>query len=151
MSLDEELLAFATGSVMLVMGTADANRQPAIARAVGVRHGGDEALRIIYSRKRWPSVAPNVAATGLLALTCVKPIDYTAYQLKGPASVGVLDDADRQCNADYVARAGDTLPVSTTDPGHAAIWMDSEDLGVIIQQVREVYIQTPGSRAGVRR
>lgn len=151
MSLDEELLAFVAGNVMLVMGTADPDGQPAIARAVGVRHGDGQALRVIYSRTRWPHVEPHIAATGLLALTCVQPSDYTAYQLKGPAAVGVLDDADRACNASYLARAQDILPPATTDPRHAAIWMDSDDLGVIVQQVREAYVQTPGARAGVRR
>lgn len=151
MSLDEELLAFVTGHVMLVIGTADAERQPAIARGVGIRHAEGEALRILYSRARWPHVAAHVAANGVLALTCVRPADYTAYQLKGPASVGLPDDADHLCNAHYLAHARDTLPVAMADPVHAAIWMDSSDLGVIVQEVREVYVQTPGARAGVRR
>ena len=151
MALDKELIAFVTGNIMATLGTADADRQPAIARAVGVRHGGGDTLRIVYSQKRWPQVAPNVDKTQLLALTCANPVDYTTYQLKGPASVGTLNDADMQCNADYIARSGDILPLAMTDPRHVAIWMNSEDLGVIVQQVSEVYIQTPGSRAGVRR
>ncbi len=137
-----------TGRVMLSMAAIDGARRPTIGRAVGLRMSGESAVRIGISSRKWPRIVSNIRETGQLALVCCDPTDYTTYQLKGLATIFPADDADLAMQERYWEQMRSVMVSLGVRRDHADIWVDGSDLVAAELQVREIYVQTPGPRAG---
>ena len=98
MKLDEGLLEFLSGPVLLMASAADSRRRPAIARGMGARGTDEGAVEVAFSSWQWPDVVSNVGASGRLALTACRANDYVTYQLKGAAAL-------REARAEDLAHA----------------------------------------------
>lgn len=148
MRLSDEIQRFIASSVMIIIGTRDADNRPAIGRAVGARITGQDTLEALVSAWQWPETVANLAANGQTAMTFARPTDYVSYQLKGVADLYAAAAADQALCRDYcsgMVRLFDGLGVAQV---LAAPWLSDRELRVVRLSVREVYVQTPGSKAG---
>ncbi|TXC69154.1 hypothetical protein FSZ31_09535 [Sphingorhabdus soli] len=150
--MDEQLIEFIQSGIMMVIGTCDDGGELAIARGVGARVVDAEAglLRVVYSSSHWPRIADHLQGGGVAALTCSRPTDYMTYQFKGVAHVVIPDEDDLSANTAYHKLVATNLPVTGIDPDHVAIWLDSDCPMTVQFKIKEMYVQTPGPRAGVK-
>jgi hypothetical protein len=149
--LDDGLREFVTGPVLLMVSAADAARRPAIGRAMGARSGKPGEIDVMVSRWQWPDVVRNIELTGRLALTASRASDYETYQLKGRAAVREAGAEELECARRYHQAIGEALSRGGVPAYLAAQW--SADRGLVFARLRvdEVYVQTPGPRAGTIR
>lgn len=148
MKLDDELLEFVSGPVLLVVGAADAARRPAIGRGMGVRVGDGDQIDVMLSRWQWPDVVRNIGASGRLALTAARASDYVTYQLKGAASLREAGADDLECARRYWLAITEVLGQSNVPAYVPGQWTPDRDMVAARLSVAEVYIQTPGPNAG---
>ena len=146
------MIEFLSGPVLMIIGTCDASGTPGIARGVGVRVEAEAAdtIRVFFSDSHWPHIAAHLGGGGLAAATFSRPADYMTYQMKGRASVIDCDEADYAAISEYSHRVEEALSLPSIDPAKVAIWMDIANPRTLRLEVAEVFVQTPGPRAGVR-
>ncbi|WP_084809130.1 hypothetical protein [Bradyrhizobium sp. NAS80.1] len=103
---------------------------------------------MILSSRLWAQTISNLDANGQAAVTFARPSDYVSYQLKGVARLRAAEDADlalsRRYRAGIVAVfSGLGLPSEFVQP-----WLIEEEPVVASLRVSEIYVQTPGPKAG---
>ena len=148
-SIDAELAAFLESPVMIILGTG-AEGIPEIGRGLGasVEEGG-LALHVIVSAWQWPQTVAQSRATGLIAATFSRPADYVTYQVKGQVDrVAPLTPALEACAVRYAARIVDVLAGLGLQPELTAPWRSERDLVALYIRPEQVFVQTPGPRAG---
>ena len=146
--IDAETMAFLTQPVMLIIASADTDRRPSIARAIGLVPRGSDVLDLIFSRWQWPTIAHDVEATGRLAVTASRPSDYVTYQFKGRAELRDAGAEEVAIVRDYCAAVIETLKGQGVPDWMVARWTIDRDLAVARLNIDEAYVQTPGPRAG---
>ena len=151
MIVDSELIEFLSGQVLMIIGTCNRSGMPGIARGVGVRieDGETDVIRIFFSKSHWPHVTQHVGTGAPVAATFARPADYMTYQMKGSGAIVSCDEADRAALKAYRKMVDDNLR-GALPAEHLAIWLDIYDPLTLRLEVAEVYVQTPGPRAGVR-
>ncbi|RXZ66343.1 pyridoxamine 5'-phosphate oxidase family protein [Pelagerythrobacter rhizovicinus] len=151
MSIDEELAAFMASPVMIILGSCDGQSKPEIGRAMGaLAHAADNRIDLMVSAWQWPRMVANVRAGARLAATFARPSDYVSYQVKGHATVATATDDHAAAAAHYIERITATLGGLGLDRHLVAPWLVSRDLVVLCLSVEEIFIQTPGTKAGQR-
>ncbi len=101
MRIDEALARFVTSPVMIMIGTRNGDKRPAIARGVGARLVDDTPLGIAVSAWQWPDTVANMRGNGRTAVTFARPADYVSYQITGMVSVREALPADLALVRDY--------------------------------------------------
>jgi hypothetical protein len=147
MHLDPALAAFMTSPVMIIIGSRDVSLQPAIGRGLGARIE-NEAIEVVFSAWQWPATQANLRANGNAAITFSRPADYVTYQLKGRAVIRACVQSDLKCCERYSKDVTGVLRSLGLTPQLIAPLLSDRDLVVARMQVAEVYVQTPGPRAG---
>ena len=148
-ALPPELLALLDGPSIMHLGTRDAALQPMSAFAFGLKIDGDgREVTVFLPATIADKMLANLRDNGQMALTIVRPTDNRALQLKGTwLGERRADDQDRA----LVERQRDALtqelglvgvPRSTW---RRFVWWPSLALRM---EVREVFVQTPGPKAG---
>jgi hypothetical protein len=149
--LSDELVSFLESGVAIVVATRDDDLQPEIARGWGLEvdtTAGTATLCLDAppgSRTR-----TNLAGNGALAVTCSRPSTYRTVQLKGSAlelrePTGEQLTAARRHLEAFVEEVGKV----GVEPEGARTFLGDELVSVTFD-VRELYDQTPGPRAGER-
>lgn len=147
--IDAELAAFLESPVMIFLGTG-ADGVPEIGRGLGalVEEGG-EALHVMVSAWQWPETVANARAHGRITATFARPSDYVSYQVKGRVDlVAPPTPALHACALRYAARIAEALAELGQPPERTAPWRSDRDLFAIRIRPEQVFVQTPGSRAG---
>ena len=147
--IDAELAAFLESPVMIILGTG-ADGVPEIGRGLGamVEEGG-EALHVMVSAWQWPETVANARAQGRIAATFARPSDYVSYQVKGLVDlVAPPTPAQHACALRYAARIAEALAELGQLPERTAPWRSDRDLFALRIRPEQVFVQTPGSRAG---
>ena len=149
MLINQDLAAFMASPVMIILGTCDESLAPDIARAVGAVVRGEEgSVDLMVSEWQWPQTVANVRANGRLAATFARPSDYVSYQIKGTARA-VPTTAEHTTQAGrYIRRVASTLGELGLEPRIVAPWLVDRDLVVFELSVQEIFVQTPGAKAG---
>lgn len=149
MQINHDIAVFMTSPVMIVLGTSDDASQPAIGRAIGVLVQKDEGcIDVMVSEWQWPAAVANVRANGRLAATFARPSDYVSFQVKGRAAVLPATAEHLSSAVRYVERITATLEGLGLDSRIVTPWFVNRDLLAVRLSVDEIFVQTPGARAG---
>lgn len=150
MQLDGGLMEFLARPVMCIIGTANAENRPSIGRGLGVHLPEREGvLEVAISAWQWPDTVQNIRETGRLAVTFASPADYVSYQMKGAATLrpALPDDIER-CERDIARVRAELLRLGVSER-LTAPWLASRQAVIAIVDVAEIYVQTPGRKAGM--
>jgi len=146
---DLELAAFLASPVMIIIGTCDAGKRPAIGRAVGAMVDAEAGIvELVVSAWQWPATVANLRNGSRIAVTFARPSDYVSYQAKGVASVRAAQPADLDRARRYMAAIIDVLAGLGLDRSLAAPWITEREAVVARLEVEAIFVQTPGARAG---
>ena len=150
--IDTEVARFIESKVMIFVATRNEERRPMIGRGSGAwvdAATGNVAL--LVSSSQWPSMVAWAKAGMPIAITCVRPTDYQAYQIKG--MIGSVRSADRdeeRRGSRYVAAMLQQLGSLGVTRLQLSSTLSDRDLVYIAFRPRDLYVQTPGPAAGRR-
>lgn len=149
MLINQELAAFMSSPVMIVLGSCDDALVPEIGRAVGALVRDEGAfVDLMVSEWQWPKTVANVRANGRLSVTFARPSDYVSFQVKGNATAMPSTDEHRALSTRYAGRIAATLGQLGLEGRVIAPWLVERDLVVLRLSTEEVFVQTPGAKAG---
>jgi hypothetical protein len=144
-----ELAGFLESGVILYLATRSADLEPESLMAFGVKIGvGDDLLTVYLAEAPAAATMANLKDNGQMALSAVRVTDYKSLQLKGEfVSSRPVNEADQAIQMRYLGLLGADLgrvgvPRST---GMRMIWTPGLALTM---RVRDIFVQTPGRRAG---
>lgn len=150
-ALSDEIAAFLTQGVSLLVGTCDANGGPESMRAVGVDVQPDRRHLTIYL----PEATSRETRTKLLdhpriALLASYPLDHRSLQLKGTVKrLGVADDAALASIQRYLETFAHVLE-GVGMPSGVVHSISHWPAFAVEFEVEELFVQTPGPGAGAR-
>lgn len=147
--IDAELAAFLESPVMIVVGTG-AEGAAEIGRGLGaaVENAG-RTLHVVISAWQWPETVAQARTIGRIAVTFARPADYVTYQVKGRVDcVAALTPALLACAARYASQIVEVLAGLGLQPELTAPWRSERDLVALRIRPEQVFVQTPGPRAG---
>jgi Pyridoxamine 5'-phosphate oxidase len=148
MKLSDEIRHFVASPVMIIVGTRDEANRPAIGRAVGARIDADHGIEVVLSSWQWPETIANLGANGQAAITFARPSDYVSYQVKGAARLRMAEEADHDLVRRYQANILALFDGLGVTDELVRPWLVERDPVVACLAVSEVYVQTPGPKAG---
>ena len=149
--IGRDLTAFIEGPVMTIIAAPDAAGRAAMGRGVGTRGGPDGLFDTMVSRAQWAPLTAAFAPGKGIALTFVRPSDYVTYQLKGVIeAVAETDAADAAWARRYIGGMMTALGAQGVSRAQASEWGTDEDIVRVRYRPAEVFVQTPGPRAGKR-
>ncbi len=150
MQLDQGVKQFLKQPLMIIMGTADRAGRPSIGRAMGVFDSEmDGHLDPVFSIWQWPDTAGNIRDTGRLAVTLANPSSYASYQMKGKAWLQHAKPEDIARSDGYIEAIDAELQRLGVPPKLTLPWLCNREPLVATLNVSEIYVQTPGPRAGM--
>jgi len=150
LQLDHGLKQFLKQPLMIILGTADRVGRPAIGRGMGVFESEQDGhLDLIFSTWQWPDTATYIRETGRLAVTLASPSSYTSYQMKGKAWLRHAKPDDIERSDDYIEAIDMELQRLGVPPKLTLPWLCNREPLVATLNVSEIYVQTPGPRAGM--
>jgi len=150
--VDSAIADFVEGAVMTILASRDERHHPAIGRGLGTRRVGDgRCFDTMVSRAQWPRLVDNLHEGAPLAVTFVKPDDYRTYQVKGVIeAVTPADEDDRALTRAYHGRIFPVLSDLGVTRGQISFWLTDIGLQRLRYRPTDVFLQTPGPRAGAR-
>ncbi len=147
--IDDSIAGFAEGPVMTILASRDGALLPAIGRGLGNRRAPGGLMDTMVSAAQWPRLVANLTPGAPVAVTVVKPDDYRTYQLKGTvAALDPAEAADHDWSQAYRRQVGAVLAGLGVTPGQISFWMGDADLMRLRFRPADVFVQTPGPRAG---
>ncbi|WP_447600408.1 hypothetical protein [Nitrospira sp. Nam80] len=135
--------------VSVVVGTRDAALMPECTRAWGIRVGKDRVSVTIYltesiSRRTLKNVSDN----GLIAISCTRPTDHVACQLKGRVrNIRQATKRDTEQSRAWHLEFLEELVAIGVPRSVGEAWITEPALAVEVD-VTEVFHQTPGPGTG---
>lgn len=150
--IDSAIAEFVEGAVMTVLASRDEGHHPAIGRGVGTRRvEGGHLLDTMVSRAQWPRLIGNLSPGDPLAATFVAPDDYRTYQVKGVVeTITPATDDDHALALAYHRQIHRLLTSLGVTAGQIGFWLTDRDLYRLRYLPTDVFVQTPGPRAGSR-
>jgi hypothetical protein len=79
----DDLRSFLELGLSIVIATRDDQMKPAISRCGGARLGPDGVLRFLVAMPEGTRTVANLDANGMVAFSCVRPLGYRTFQIKG--------------------------------------------------------------------
>ncbi|MFO0706078.1 MAG: hypothetical protein U0412_04410 [Nitrospira sp.] len=135
--------------VSVVVGTRDAALMPECTRAWGIRIEGDRRTATIFLTESISGrTLANLRENGLIAISCTRPTDHVACQLKGRVrTIRPADDREREASRRWHREfVGELVAIGV--PGELpSAWITEPALAVEID-VTDVFHQTPGPGTG---
>ena len=137
--------------VSVVVGTRDAALMPECTRAWGIRVGKDRATVTVFLTEAISrQTLRNLKDNGRIAVSCTRPTDHVACQLKG--AVRAIRPATKreaeQSRTWYREFVGELVAIGVP-PSLCEAWIIEPALAVEID-VTDVFHQTPGPGTGER-
>lgn len=150
--IDSAIAEFVEGAVMTILASRDTGCRPAIGRGVGTRRAaGGQLLDTMVSRAQWPELIGNLSPGDPLAVTFVAPDDYRTFQIKGILeSVTPASDDELAFTHEYHRDIHRVLTALGVTEGQIGFWLTDADLYRLRYRPTDVFVQTPGPRAGTR-
>jgi hypothetical protein len=115
--------------------------EPAVRREEG-------CIDLMVSEWQWPKTVANVRANGQLAVTFARPSDYVSYQVKGHATVVPTTAEHTTLAWHYIESMASTLGELGLEQRIVAPWLIDRDLVALTLSAQEIFVQTPGAKAG---
>jgi len=144
-----EVVAFVHGGGVLLVGTASADRVPALTRGFAPRIAPDRrTVDVFVGRAQSAACLANLPTGAAISVIVGNPVDYRGIQIKGTAA-GVRDAAPG--DADWLARFRRASDESMAQVGippaqNAHLWC--RDMVCITFVPSAIFRQTPGPGAG---
>ena len=144
-----EMVELLQTGVSIVVGTRDASLMPECTRAWGIVIGKDRVSATIFltetiSRK----TLENLKENGLIAVSCTRPTDHIACQLKGRLrSIRPANKQERAKSRAWHKEFTEELVAVGIPPEVCEAWITEPALAVDIE-VTDVFLQTPGPGTG---
>jgi len=135
--------------VSVIVGTRDASFMPESTRAWGIHVAKDCAsVTIFLTEAISKKTLQNLRDNGLVAISCTRPTDHAACQLKGRLrTIRPAGQADHEQSTNWHRDFTQELVAIGVPSGMCEAWMTEPALAVEID-VTEVFHQTPGPGAG---
>ena len=150
MRFDDEFLKFLRRPLMCILAGVDRDGRPSAGRGIGLQVLEDrETIDLIFSAWQWPQLEACVRQTGRLAVTFVSPSDYATFQIKGPAVMRDIEPGDLDVAHRFIEAATDELAALGVPRAIIAPWLVAREARVARLGASEIYVQTPGPRAGM--
>lgn len=135
--------------VSVVVGTRDATLLPECTRAWGIRVGNNlTSVTVFLTETVSCKTLENLKENGLIAISCTRPTDHMACQLKGRVrTIRPADEEDRRQIADWRREfTGEVVAIGIPAEVCEA-WVTEPALAVEVD-VTDVFLQTPGPGTG---
>ena len=137
--------------VSVVVGTRDALLVPDCTRAWGIRVAADRRLVTVFLTEAISRTSlANLQDNGLVAISCTRPTDHVACQLKG--RMRAIRQAGRQDQEDsrtwHREFIGELIAIGV--PAALGEALITEPAVAVDVEVTEVFQQTPGPGTGER-
>ena len=135
--------------VSIIVGTRDSTLMPESTRAWGIRAGKDRrSVTIFLTEAISRKTIENLKENGLVAISCTRPTDHVACQLKGRVrTIRPADQRDRESSSDWHREFVEELVAIGVPADLCEAWITSPALAIDID-VTDVFHQTPGPGAG---
>ncbi len=135
--------------VSVVVGTRDSALMPESTRAWGIHVATDRAsVTVFLTEAISQKTLQNLRENGLMAISCTRPTDHVACQLKGRLrTIRPAEEADRDNSRSWHRDFVGELVAIGVPPDLCEAWITEPALAVEID-VTEVFHQTPGPGAG---
>lgn len=147
---DESIQTVVEAGSPLILATASADGRPHAARGWGIT-AVDSArglIRVLLDADD-PVTVANAKLGGPIALTAADVVSLRSVQFKGKCvSVEPATDADRDSSARYCDKFFADVEQTDGTPRVKLERLVPNDLLAVIVEVRELFNQTPGPRAG---
>ena len=153
LSSSPEVLALFDGHISIVLGTSDAQKQPHFARAQGIRRGeaADEIVVLVPEVMAAP-IVQDVGENPNIATTVSDIANFETRQFVGVCTgIDQANEADLALSETMLERSGEAVAMFFGEEG-ANNWkrMVTRPAQALHIQVRNIYDQTPGERAGAK-
>ncbi len=135
--------------VSIIVGTRDSSLMPESTRAWGILVGENRAsVTIFLTEAISKKTLQNLKDNGLVAISCTRPTDHVACQLKGRMrTIRPAGQADREHSKHWHREFTQELVAIGVPADMCDAWMTEPALAVEID-VTDVFHQTPGPGAG---
>jgi len=148
-----EALALFEGPISMVLGSSDAHKRPHFARAQGIRRGeaADEIVVLVPDVMADP-IVHDVRENPNLATTISDIANFETRQFVGVCTgIDQAGEADLALCDTMLERSGEAVAMFFGEEG-ANNWkrMVTRPAQALRIQVRNIYDQTPGERAGAK-
>ena len=147
---DESIQTVVETGSPLILATASPAGEPYASRGWGLAlvDATEGRIRLLLDAEDSVTIA-NAEAGGSIAITAADVTTLRAVQFKGSCvSVEAATDADRDNSTDHCAKFFATVEVTDGTPRAKLERLVPNDLVAVIVEVRELFNQTPGPRAG---
>lgn len=135
--------------VSVVVGTRDSTLMPECTRAWGIRVGkGRRSVTIFLTETISRKTLQNLRDNGLVAISCTRPTDHVACQLKGRLrAIRPAKPRDREHSRQWHREFLGELVAIGVPASVGEAWITEPALAVDID-VTDVFHQTPGPGTG---
>jgi hypothetical protein len=135
--------------VSVVVGTRDATLMPECTRAWGIRVGSDRiSVTIFLTEAISEQTLRNLRANGLVAISCTRPTDHVACQLKGRVqTIRPATRRESQQSHAWQREFIEELVAIGVPASLGEAWITEPALAVEIR-VTDAFHQTPGPGTG---
>jgi len=149
--IEEDLARFIESPVMQIIGTADEVLKPEIGRGAGAWASPDRRMiHVVLSAWQWPGTVANLKANGRVAVTFSRPADYVSYQVKGEATLRAAEAEEIDRSGRYLIGMVSTLMRLGIAAEIISPWLSNRDPVLASIAVSDIFLQTPGAKAGSR-
>lgn len=147
--IPQAMLDLLETGVSVVVGTRDATLTPECTRAWGIRVGKDRASVTIYLTEAISGkTLQNLKDNGQIAISCTRPTDHIACQLKGRLrGIRPANQRDREHSKIWHREFVGELVAIGVPASVGEAWITEPALAVDID-VTDVFHQTPGPGTG---
>ncbi len=149
--MDERLAKCIEPGVSVIVGSVDADGNPACCRAVGLRSLDELATVTVFVPVATSAeTMANVASTGRVAVVTTHPISHCATQLKGVVrATRTASDDEEDFVRQHFAGFGGVLNAIGI-PARVTRSVVQWPAFALDMRVEEIYEQSPGPKAGTR-
>lgn len=150
--IGSDVAAFVNRPVMIILATCDTAGRAMIARGSGALFNARTgSIDVLLNQAQWPNVSENARKDRPIAVTCVRPADYLAYQIKGwiQEVVPASEEEQRRARA-YVRRMLDLMAGLGVSELQLSQTLTDRNLIRIRFRPTDLFVQTPGPGAGAR-
>ncbi|MCS6287898.1 MAG: hypothetical protein H8K10_02845 [Nitrospira sp.] len=135
--------------VSVIVGTRDSTLMPESTRAWGIHVGKNrDSVTIFLTEAISRKTIENLKENGLVAISCTRPTDHVACQLKGRLqTIRPAGQRDRKNSSDWHREFVEELVAIGVPADLCEAWITAPALAIDID-VTDVFHQTPGPGAG---
>ena len=148
--IPQQILELLQTGVSVVIGTRDASLMPECTRAWGIRVDDRRSVTVFLAETISHKTLENLRGNGMMAVSCTRPTDHLACQLKGRVrTIRAMRPHDHEVSRRWLKDFLAELSAIGVPPELGEAWI-AESTYAVEMAVTEVFEQTPGPGAGLK-